>query len=271
MKKIKIVYLIYVLLLSSFLLFRPQDATAAGGPSLSISPASLSVNVGSNFNLEIILNTDGQKIDGVDVNALNFDPNLLQAVKVENGPIFPVYLGNRYDNNEGKITISGIINPGGEPYSGSGTFAKVTFKAKNQGIAKLNFDFTLGATQDSNISAHSESKDILASANGAEISILKEGEAIPTTQNGTLTNGTTGSDNNAGALTNQESGISSSPSNTGTNQLRSFLKKETEIAGYKSSVGEISLMIAIVILIIIGLKIIFYIRKRRSQRINKIN
>lgn len=63
-------------LISFFLLFVAFSAKAA---TLNVSPASGSFNVGATFKVDILLNTQSQAIDGVDINALNYDPTALEV------------------------------------------------------------------------------------------------------------------------------------------------------------------------------------------------
>jgi peptidoglycan hydrolase-like protein with peptidoglycan-binding domain len=107
------------------------------------------------------LDTQGAQIDGVDLRYLNFNPSLLQVqdansgtagVQVAPGSLMPLTLSNSVDNNLGRITFSQVVI-GGSKYKGSGTLATITFKAISSGTANVTFNYTSGATTDSNVAS----------------------------------------------------------------------------------------------------------------------
>lgn len=146
----------------------------ASAATLSLSPATSAINVGSNFTVNVALNTEGAAIDGVDVFYLNFNPSLLSVVdtasgasgvQITAGSLMPNTIVNTVDNATGKITFSQVPN-GGSTYTGSGNLASITFNAKAAGTANVTFDFTSGSTLDSNIA--SNGSDVLtAVTNGS--------------------------------------------------------------------------------------------------------
>ncbi len=73
-----------------------------------------------------------------------------------------MYIGNSVDTDEGKISLSGIVTPGGPGFTGTGTVATVSFKVLAEAeAAPVSFDFTPGATTDCNIAEHATGNDIL--------------------------------------------------------------------------------------------------------------
>lgn len=142
-------------------------AATASAATLTLSPSSQTVSAGDTFSVDILLDTQGQPIDGVDLQALNYNPYNLQlqdadaqqmGTQIQAGTLMPSTLANSVDTTNGKIVFSQITNAG-STYTGSGKLATVTFKALVAGTAKLTFDFTSGATADSNVA--SQGKDIL--------------------------------------------------------------------------------------------------------------
>ncbi len=147
---------------------------AAAGPSLELQPNSLIVAQGQTFNVNIRVNTDNQPVVGVDLFYLNYDPGVLEVqdadpnqdgVQIQNGTIFDIYMGERVDSHPGKIALSGMVkteqnSPG---WTGSGIFATATFKAlKPITASQVYFDFTPGATNDTNIISMVDGTCILA-------------------------------------------------------------------------------------------------------------
>jgi len=148
----------------------PQKVRAGTPPSLMFSPVEVTTNLGDNFTLDVNIDTGGQKVGGAGAQIF-YDPLFLQAVSIENGTIFSDYPSSDFDNNQGKIIISGIVSPITNLYSGSGLFAKVTFKSVNSGVSSVKFNFVPGSTTDSNIAVVSGSGDILSEVNQANITI----------------------------------------------------------------------------------------------------
>lgn len=152
----------------------PKAATA--GVTLALSPSSANEAVGSNFDVGIILNTNSQATVGTDA-VLTYNPLDLQVqdadsatagVQIKAGSLYYSYPINTVDTTNGKITFSGIIQPGGATYSGSGTLATVTFKAlRAQSASSVNFMFTQNATNDSNVTSPSGADLLYSVTNGS--------------------------------------------------------------------------------------------------------
>ncbi len=169
-----------------------KPIAAPSGPTLSLSPTSLIVGVGQTFNVNIVLDTAGQAVDGVDVFYLHFDPQILEVqdadpatsgVQITPGSIFPSYLGNSVDQAAGKIAISGIVAVGSTTgYTGTGTFAAVNFKALAPAAASsVYFDFTAGATTDTNVAEHGNpGTDILSAVTDGNYTVTSGQSPTPT-------------------------------------------------------------------------------------------
>lgn len=113
-------------------------ASVANAASFSVSPASGTYAVGSTFEVSILLNTQNQNINAVNVQ-LSFPPDKLQLVSPSTGnSIIGIYTTPpRYDNNAGRVEIVGGI-PNGINVS-SGLISKLTFRVKGIGTAGLRF------------------------------------------------------------------------------------------------------------------------------------
>ncbi len=113
-------------------------ASIASAASYSVSPASGTYAVGSTFEVSILLNTQNQNINAVNVQ-LSFPPDKLQLVSPSTGnSIIGIYTTPpKYDNNAGRVEIVGGI-PNGINVS-SGLISKLTFRVKGIGTAGLRF------------------------------------------------------------------------------------------------------------------------------------
>src|SRR5262249_50073773 len=89
-----------------------------------VTPPTSQTTVGANFNVVIQIQAGAQSVDGGSV-SLDFDPSILQVVKVTSGTALPVPIQNTFNNVLGTVDYSaGIFS--GFP-SGTFTLATVTF------------------------------------------------------------------------------------------------------------------------------------------------
>lgn len=123
---------------------------------LALQTTNLQVEVGQEIPVDIVLDTDGALVDGVDV-IISFDPVLLKAEPVKVGTLFNDYPQNAQE--DGKITLSGISDSTG--YSGKGILGTIVFKAVKQGSASVKIEYSPDATIESNVILSGAAKDIL--------------------------------------------------------------------------------------------------------------
>ncbi|MBI5530202.1 MAG: fibronectin type III domain-containing protein [Candidatus Doudnabacteria bacterium] len=140
-------------------LFLPAAAKAA---TLSLSPTSNSVTVGSTFTVNINLDTTSQSVYGVDIYSLHFNPSILQVVdsdgatagvQITAGTLMPNNQYNTVDNTNGIIQFSQTSATTGSNYTGSGVLATITFRGAATGSSAVTFDFTLNSTTDTNVAS----------------------------------------------------------------------------------------------------------------------
>lgn len=113
-------------------------ATPAEAATFSVTPQAGTYSVGSTFDVSIILDTQGQSINAVQMQ-LAFPADKLQLVSPQVGnSIIEIYTTPpRYDNQAGTVDIVGGI-PNGINVS-SGLIAKLTFRVRSLGSANLRF------------------------------------------------------------------------------------------------------------------------------------
>src|SRR3990167_8662359 len=93
------------ILQASILFLFPALASAA---TLSLSPSSQSVTVGQNFTVNVLLNAQGQAVDGVDISYLRYNPSLLQVQTATAGNLMPLTLSNNFAT-QGQIQFSQVL------------------------------------------------------------------------------------------------------------------------------------------------------------------
>lgn len=122
------------------------------GAQIALVSSKKVYSLGTLVPVDINIFTGGYPTDGVDV-IINYDNKLLEASSgaLVRGSIYADYPVMAVDQVAGKIRISAISGLSGKSFNGLGALARVNFKAKNKGLAKLMLDFTKGATTDSNI------------------------------------------------------------------------------------------------------------------------
>ncbi len=148
----------------------PSNVLAA---TLSLSPASGTINKGCNFPVDIVLDTKGVQTDGTDAilfyDSSRFSINTTSITPNTN--VYPDFPGNNVDEAAGRITISGLASVS-TPFTGKGTLATLQFTVKDSaptGSTIIRFDFEPGnpKTTDSNVvqraTANSGVVDILNS------------------------------------------------------------------------------------------------------------
>lgn len=107
--------------------------------SLSFSPSSGQYQVGKNFSVTFLANTDGQTMNASS-GTITFPTNTLEVVSLsKTGSIFSLWVQEpTFSNTSGTINFEGVVlNPG---YSGSnGKLLTVTFRPKATGTAQIKF------------------------------------------------------------------------------------------------------------------------------------
>ncbi len=106
---------------------------------IKVVPSEKTVGVGEKFNISVNI-VPSSNVSSAFCN-LSFDPHVLQAIKIENGGMFDLWLGDlegvaEIDNVTGKITY--IMAASSQPQSEEGTFFVVTFQAVAAGVSNIS-------------------------------------------------------------------------------------------------------------------------------------
>ena len=127
--------------------------------TLSLSPTTNSVIPGQTFTIDVMLNTQGVGVDGVDIKSLHYNPAIIQledadastsGVQIGSGSLFPITLTNSVNTTTGTIDFS-QVSSGGATYNGSGRLVTLTFRGVADGTSGVRFDFALGNSADTNV------------------------------------------------------------------------------------------------------------------------
>src|SRR3989344_5108657 len=125
---------IFLIILLVFL-FSPSTSWAA---TFFLSPSNGNFSIGSTFNVSILLDTEGQSVNALEV-ALSFPPDMLQIVSPSTGKsIIGVWTDTpKFDNTSGMMELQGGI-PGGIT-AGNALVSTVTFRVKSVGEGVVKF------------------------------------------------------------------------------------------------------------------------------------
>ncbi len=144
-------------------------AISAEAATLTLSPSSGNYSVGQTFSVDILLDTQGAAVDGIDIVYLNYNPTYLEVaddnasqsgIQITPGALMPMTLANTVNATNGKITFS-QITAGGTTFTSSGAqvLATVHFKVLQAINTQVYFDFVVNGTADTNVA--SIGKDVL--------------------------------------------------------------------------------------------------------------
>jgi len=124
-------------------------AFSVSAATLSLSPVSQTIAIGQAFAVDVILDSTGQPVDGVDLYRLRYNAPLLQVQSVVPGSLMPLTLAND-STVPGEIVFSQVV-AAGTNFTGQGVLATINFFTLATGTADVTFDFTLGSTVDTNV------------------------------------------------------------------------------------------------------------------------
>ncbi len=169
-----------VLVLAVHLVF----ASSVFAASMSLSPATLSRNVGDEFSVDIVVDPEGQDSSGATA-IIDYDKDKLQAETVTAGTSFTQELENSIDPTAGQIRYdAGVL---GSTVNQRSTLATIKFKAVAVGVAAVTIVFDPNSTTDTSIvAAASGSTNMLETGKVNNGSYTISASGTTTTSSGTL-------------------------------------------------------------------------------------
>jgi parallel beta-helix repeat protein len=137
-------------------------ATAGATAELSLSPATKTVNIDDNFNVDVLVNTGGQNVVAVAAH-LNYDPTKLEVIGIDtSNSVFTMTIEKTADPTTGMIKLTlGKPTPGVN--TASGNVATINFKAIAQ-ASPAYVSFVM-----SSFGAHGDSDVVLDDRKGTNI------------------------------------------------------------------------------------------------------
>ncbi|MDP3724592.1 MAG: cohesin domain-containing protein [bacterium] len=157
--------------------------------TLAMQPESMTVTGGKEFNVDVLLVTNGRQVQGVDA-VIHYDPKVLKlqssvasaAASATSSALFDEYPANDVDEEKGIITLSAIQRPG-EIFNGSGVLGRLTFEAAARMTIALypqptaapvqttvSFSFQRDVKDDSNV-VDTNGDDILGAVVNATVTV----------------------------------------------------------------------------------------------------
>ncbi|MCS6789232.1 MAG: cohesin domain-containing protein [Patescibacteria group bacterium] len=161
----------YFFLIGSFVF--PFFSFAA---SFYFSPSSGSYNVGQNFTIDILVESEDYVMNAVS-GIINFSNDKLEVVSLsKNGSILNFWVQEpSFSNQTGKINFEGVVfNPGFQGRAGK--VLSINFKTKSSGQANLNFE--LGSI----LANDGEGTNILKGFNNASFNLILQEKLAPSQQ-----------------------------------------------------------------------------------------
>ncbi len=148
----------------------PTAIQTSGGPSLQFNPSTLPTEVGATVQSDIIVRAGSQQIVAADAR-LEYDEDMLEIIDVIDGTFFDTV--RKTSPAAGKMYVGGLVRDTSSPITGSGILAKVIFKVKANGQAKVSFACAPGViTTDSNIGTdYPITKDVIQCSNNIPATI----------------------------------------------------------------------------------------------------
>ncbi len=151
-------------------------AKTTAASTLSLLPSSGSYSTGQIFTVNILLNTQGQAVDGVDIRYLNYNPSQLEVqddnisltgIQITPGSLLTNTVANSVDAINGRISFSQVAT-GGSSFTNNinQTLANVRFRVLGTFIgSSVSFSFISSSTSDTNVA--SAGSDVLTSVTNA--------------------------------------------------------------------------------------------------------
>jgi hypothetical protein len=128
---------IFILLISTAILFLSISVSSILAATLSLSPENISTNEGSEFRIDVLIDTESGSINATDVR-LDFPSNLIEVVGIDRtGSMFAYWVTDPvFSNSNGTIEFIGGSAKGLS--GGSLHVLSVLFKTKGSGVGAID-------------------------------------------------------------------------------------------------------------------------------------
>ncbi len=146
--------------------------------SVKFDKGTVTINANETFTLDAIVDAGSDQITSTDMWIL-YDSTVLEAQSASPGAFFPAVTNNI---TAGKVYVAGLITDPGTYKTGSGTVAKITFKALKNGTATITYDCRADVSNSSKVikNAVDPTNVINCAQNGTSIITIGTGGVVPT-------------------------------------------------------------------------------------------
>lgn len=124
-----------------------------------LSPREQEYTNGQEASLDVMIKSDGSKLDGADL-LFSYNPSVVEITEITEGTVFPAYLNNKINAEEKYIQLTGLANPE-SPVEVDGKFCTLHFKVKKSGDPAFQIQYANGRTDESNLVSSESADDIL--------------------------------------------------------------------------------------------------------------
>lgn len=142
---------------------------AAPASTLTLSPATVTKKVGETFTLEAKIDTGTNQVGVVQIRVV-YDPAILQAQDITNGPLAPSISVSGKIDATGKASITVGAKSTSQPIKGAGTVAILTMKALTATAGPVSVRFT--PLPDTYANALGEQSNVLVGTTPANITVV---------------------------------------------------------------------------------------------------
>lgn len=177
-----------LLVYSSWYVRKTTETVTQAGPQakLSLEPTSANLNIGEEYPVYIILDTQEAQVNAVDIRLAydkdtfeitDQDPSKTGIQSAVDPNTFKFNPINDVDTDKAEVKISLVAYDVNKrlptaPFKGKKNIASIKFRPKkSSNSAKFNFRYSPGVTNDSNIADAASNQDILSEVNGATFKI----------------------------------------------------------------------------------------------------
>jgi len=169
-------YSVLIFCLLFVLTIIPHRANAA---SVKFDKGTVNVAVGDTFTLDPVVDAASDQITSTDMWIL-YDSTLLEAQNASAGAFFPSVTNNI---TAGKVYIAGLVTDPGTYKTGSGSVAKITFKALKNGSTTITYDCRADVSNSSKVikNAVDPINVINCAQNGTSIITIGTGTSLAST------------------------------------------------------------------------------------------
>ncbi|HEY4695039.1 MAG TPA: cohesin domain-containing protein [Candidatus Nanoarchaeia archaeon] len=162
------------ILILGFAILAPKFSSVWAS-KLILNPPFSNVEEGKDLEVEIVLQSDGERVDGVDV-SLMYDADYLELKELREGGFFGTYPIKQ--DESGKLKLTALAPKDGVEVFGDVVVANLIFEVLDSGQTKLSFDFEKGGTKESNAPLHGKAEDSLEGVVGGSYNVVATQENL---------------------------------------------------------------------------------------------